>query len=180
MKIIPLFLIKNSNKANSFLEVKLSGEWIKQNSDISDVVVSASRPQTAYYSERNTHPVDLRYYENYSDGEEGFTRFLKDYQPRYLILSVFEPHPEWAFAYPQKHNESIYPIQAYPPGQQPTLIIYEIDYTKGDLSQDNLESPQIEFSNITFINFDEPNYNSREKENKNYHCSYCIEFYTFD
>ena len=73
------------NKKESYLPVKLSGLWIKENSNKEDVVLSKSVPQTYYYSERETYGVPK---------PENFEEEIKGKNVKYVIVSVFEMHPE--------------------------------------------------------------------------------------
>ncbi len=77
------------NKKGSYLPVKESGEWIKQNSQKDESVLSVSYTQTTSYAERRVY--------TYSDMSlENFTRLLEDKRPSYLIVSILEPHhPQW-------------------------------------------------------------------------------------
>ena len=132
--LIPSLIWTNQlteTKKISYLEVKQAGEWIKQNSNPQDIVITNSLPQITYYSERSTYPFDL--------GKTGsrtnvtrpeFEEFVSEYKPRYLIMSVFEVHEDWAQQYVQEHQQSLLkPIQGYYQEEQPVLIIYEFQYS---------------------------------------------------
>ena len=131
--LIPNFSFGNSlteSKKTSYLEVKQAGLWIKQNSELSDIVISGSLPQTTYYSERSTYPFNLAYRRDISRGNESdFDEFVNSKKPRYLILSAFEKQPEWVYQYPDKNKDLLIPVQAYRQGEQTTLIIYEFQYS---------------------------------------------------
>ena len=43
------------NKLTSYLEVQQAGIWMKENSNPQDIIISESRPQITYYSERTTY-----------------------------------------------------------------------------------------------------------------------------
>jgi len=113
-------------KKTSYLEVQQAGLWLKQNSNPGDIIVTSSYPQISYYSERTVALFD-------SDKPEGgkalnetqFDEFVRADKPKYLMLSAFEHHPDWAYAYPQKHNDTWIPVQAYYQGQQPVVVIYK-------------------------------------------------------
>ena len=137
------------SKKTSYLEVKQSGEWIKENSNPGDLVLSASQPQTAYYSERPTNKLHLAYRRDIPKGNETeFYEYVETERPRYLILSIFEmrAQPEWVIRYPERFPDRVTPVQVYSQGSQPVLIIYEFNY-------DFLDNPQpiIELSNETEI-----------------------------
>ena len=117
------------NKKASYLEVKQAGLWLKENSNPEDIIITASGPQIAYYSERST----------YTQGNEtGFPEMIKELKPRFLILSIFESHPEWLLQYPQEHQDTLTPIKAYQQNEQPVLIIYEFKYQNGSNNLDDL------------------------------------------
>ncbi|MBI2043077.1 glycosyltransferase family 39 protein [Candidatus Pacearchaeota archaeon] len=144
--ILLLLLIPNFNLANnmieekktSYLEVKQAGLWIKENSNPDEIIISASVPQTIYYSERSTYPFDPGFYYGtklgnpdflkYSNDYEGFLKFAEDYKPRFMILSIFESTPDWAQILPQTNPELLIPIKVYNQGEQSVLIIYEFKY----------------------------------------------------
>lgn len=123
------------NKLTSFDGVKYAGEWIKQNSEPGDIIISSSLPQMTYYSERETYPY-TRYISTLDDpivrsNESDFDSFVKLKKPRYITDSLFEFVPDWVHAYAQKHSDILIPVQAYyldPQKTQPSLIIYEVKY----------------------------------------------------
>lgn len=137
--LIPGFLFATEmieSKKTSYLEVKQSGEWIKQNSDPQDIVLSASMPQTTYYSERPTNKLYLAYRRDLpKQNESEFYEYLETEMPRYLILSIFEmrAQPEWVLNYPQNYPQRVTPVQVYSQGDQPVLIIYEFNYPNHSL-----------------------------------------------
>ena len=107
-------LIKN--KVGTYVEVKEAGLWLKQNSNVSDVIVTRSYPQIRYYSERET----IRLPNTKEEFEATLTQNTK-----FFMLSIFENHPEWAYTYPTEKNLTV--IQAYVNQEnQPLLIIYEL------------------------------------------------------
>jgi hypothetical protein len=114
-------------KLTSYQEVKDSGLWIKQNSEKDDLIITASATQHAYYSERKIQD----FYPNPLDkNETGFNAKLKELKPKYIVISVFEPGftPPWALTWPQKHMESLEPVQAYfadAEQKQVILVIYK-------------------------------------------------------
>ncbi len=111
-------LIKS--RKDSYLQVKQAGLWLKENSQKEDVIVTKSWPHIQFYSERQAIRLP--------NTEEEF-EILKSSDPniRFLMISIFEPHQEWAYAYPQKQNLTA--IQGYfadAQRTQPTLIIYRL------------------------------------------------------
>jgi len=122
-------------KKNSYLEVKLAGEWIKEHSDQEDIIISSSLPQIAYYSERSTYPYHLAYRRDLPrKNQTEFYEFIENEKPRYLILSVFEQGANnaapWVANYPQKYPEKVNSVKIYYQQKQPVLIIYEFNYEK--------------------------------------------------
>jgi 4-amino-4-deoxy-L-arabinose transferase-like glycosyltransferase len=119
-------------KKTSYYELKLAGEWIKENSIPGDMVVTNSFPQISYYSERKV----ATFGDCYNNPEahtppctpEEFNSFVEDVKPKFMILSIFEDHEEWMFDYPQNHSDVWHPVQAYKQGDQPVLVIYQADY----------------------------------------------------
>ena len=108
-------------KLDSYSQVKDSGLWIKENSNPEDIIISGSFFQHTYYSERKV--ID------FPSNETDFNKMINESIPRFLIISVFQPLPEWAYDWPQRHNETVEPVQAFffdSERQQPALIIYKV------------------------------------------------------
>ena len=105
-------------KKDTYQEVKAAALWIQENSDDSDVILTASGPQTAYYSERKII--------GYGDKEVILQR-ISEYKPKYMIISAFEGHPDWVYSYPEENN--LKPVQVYfadAERTKPLLVIYEL------------------------------------------------------
>ena len=111
------------SKATSYLQVKEAALWMKENSQGDDWIISASVPQTTYYSERSVQGVGM------SMNETEFNKIIQKLKPKFMTISAFEPHPKWYYEWPQKHTNSVKVVQAYTTqqnGQQkPLLVIYE-------------------------------------------------------
>lgn len=78
-------------ESTSYLPVKEAGLWIKEHSREDDVVVSNSWPQITFYAERRTV--------SFPGTEEEFEALLRKSHPRFVMVSVFEPHPAWVYPY---------------------------------------------------------------------------------
>jgi hypothetical protein len=118
-------------KLDSYLQVKQSGLWLKDNSNPNDIIVSASVPQHAYYSERLVYNFNVNGASN--NNETIFTERINQLKPQYLVVSAFEPgfQPDWALAWASKHNQTATPVQAYffdSAKTQVALIIYKLNY----------------------------------------------------
>jgi len=107
---------------NSYDPVKDAGIWINQNSNPTDIIISPSQPQIAYYAQRSA----------YTEGanETMLKEEINQLRPKYLVLSAYEPaNLPWLINYTQQNTDTVRAVQAYPQNsQQPTLIIYEITY----------------------------------------------------
>jgi len=110
-------------KQNSYGEIKTAGLWMKQNLDKDSIIFSGSLPQIAYYSDIKTKGIPTT--------EEDFLTLLeqesKYANKSYLMLSLFQPHADWAYKYPVENNLTV--IQAYFSDVQktkPNLIIYKL------------------------------------------------------
>jgi hypothetical protein len=117
-------------KVDSYAQVKESGLWIKENSDRNDVIISASQPQHTYYSERR---IENFYAGGTNQNETAFNEKVKQLNPKYVVVSVFEPGftPQWAYDWPQRNNNTIRPVNAYfldKEQKQLALVIYEVLY----------------------------------------------------
>ncbi len=105
-------------KKNSYLEVKQSALWIKKHTNPGDVVICQSAPQYTYYSERFVY--------GYEANREEFERQLNELKPKYVVVSIFEQHPEWVYTYFGEYKERFKPIKIYNLNNKPILIIYEV------------------------------------------------------
>jgi len=121
------------NKKLSYYELKSAGEWIKENSNEGDMIITNSFPQISCYSERKVATFGTCYNNPEahlpSCSQEEFYEFVDDVKPRFLVWSVFEGHEEWVLSYIQTNEDLWTPVQAYNQGEQPILIIYEADYS---------------------------------------------------
>ena len=130
--LIPNFIFGNAlieSKKTSYQEIKMAGLWIKEHSNESDIIVGGSLPQLTYYSERSVYPFELSYRrEMKKTGEAELDTFVLEKRPRYYSISVIERDEDWAYAYPQKHQDMLVPVQVYQQGNQPVLVIYEFKY----------------------------------------------------
>ena len=111
---------------SSYSEIAQAGIWIKANSNQSDLIMTQSRPQIVYYSERPVQRGDLDMFANKSYFEE----IVEELKPRYLVLSLYEQSPEWIYSYPEKNPNKLTPVQVYYQNQKPIVVIYEFKYTQ--------------------------------------------------
>ncbi len=135
-------------KKDTYLEIKLAGEWLKENTPDDAKIITSSVVQSQYYSERwneghsnknNRMPPETKCIDKLggtidnetcqSLSEELFEKSKAEFQPDYFIVSVFEPvfTPKWVYTYPQRKNLSavqVYTAKNNP--QQPMLIIYKL------------------------------------------------------
>ena len=129
------------SKKTSYGEIKLAGEWLKENTPQDSKIMTASIVQNQYYSERESYD----FYTNDSvwkpcqdltgalslnetcqkETEMAFENKVKRVKPGYMIVSVFEPTftPQWAYTYGERHNLTV--VKAYSQGNQPILVIYK-------------------------------------------------------
>jgi len=121
------------SKSEGFAEVKYAGEWIKANSNKDDVVMSASKFQNMYYSERDTIPLcpDKECMTN----QELFLKRLKDTKPKYIVFSIYEPGftPEYlyfikGYIFAQNNRDKLKPVYWYPKevddNNPPRIVVY--------------------------------------------------------
>lgn len=109
-------------KKDSYLQVKEAALWLKENTDKNDSIITASGPQTTYYSERRS----VGYV-----SQDLFEARMREIRPKYITYSVFEKHPDWAAQYLEDNKERFVPIKAFfldLEQQQLALVIYEIRY----------------------------------------------------
>ncbi len=123
------------SKKSSYQEVKLAGEWIKQNSNPEDIVIGSGLPQLTYYSERSVYPFELSYRRDIPRlGEDDLDKFILENKPKYMVLSAYQVEEPWATNYPQKHSDLLVPIKAFGPNNQPVVIIYWFNHEKVRIS----------------------------------------------
>ena len=135
-------------KKDSYKEIKLAGEWLRENTPPETRVITSSVVQSQYYSERwneghsnknHRMPPETKCIDNLGGtsqnascqalSEELFELSKAEFKPDYFIVSVFEPvfTPQWVYSYGQRKNLAV--VQAYAaPGnpQQAMLVIYKL------------------------------------------------------
>ncbi|MBI2630428.1 glycosyltransferase family 39 protein [Candidatus Pacearchaeota archaeon] len=124
--LVPNFMWGKSlieNKKDSYLEVRQSGLWLKQNSNPGDIVITNSIPQIVYYSDRPAYGIT-----QLGINDSSFTQNITELKPRFLMLSIFEAHDPWMYAYPEIHNDTLTPVKLFYQGKNPVSIIYEFKY----------------------------------------------------
>jgi hypothetical protein len=110
-----------TTKFASYSEIQQAGIWIKENSNLTDLVMTASRPQIIYYSERSVQSSDPHMWDNATYFEAN----VKALKPKFLVLSSYEQTPTWLYEYPQNNTDKLIPVKAFYQGQQPIVVIYE-------------------------------------------------------
>ena len=130
-----------NEKKNTYNEIKLAGNWLKENTEKNAKIITASIVQNQYYSERQSFDF---HGENVSSScfelsgaivlnescqylsELAFNKKRAKINPDYMVVSLFEPvfTPQWVYAYPQKYNLTT--VQVYMQNNQPILIIYKL------------------------------------------------------
>ena len=115
-------------KVDSYSQVRDSGLWMKENSDKSEIIISASVTQHTFYSERK---IEDFYVNSSNENESAFNSKIRRLNPKYMVLSAFEPGftPSWAYDWPQRHNNDVTPVKGYylDAQQQPALVVYEFN-----------------------------------------------------
>ena len=130
--IVLLLLIPNviwgnkltEGKMTSYAEIQQAGLWIRENSELSDLVITASRPQIIYYAERSVQSSDPAVWDNATY----FESLVNELKPRYLVLSSYEQSPEWIYNYPQENPDKLVPVKVYYQNEQPIVVVYEFKY----------------------------------------------------
>jgi len=117
------------SRMHSYEEVKQGGIWLKENTNPSAKVITASITQNQYYSERQSY----NYFENNTKDPFLFTQKLDRIKPNYLIVSVFEPSftPQWILdgSYILNNSERFTPLVKFPQSSEANyLVIYKVNY----------------------------------------------------
>jgi hypothetical protein len=109
------------NKLNSYADVKYAALWMKTTTAPGDIIFSISKPQTAYYSERKVMSYSLL------NNSAQFDQFIIENRPRWITVSIYEPHPQWIYEWLDKNQQFIYPAAVWfinNDQRYPALIVY--------------------------------------------------------
>jgi len=106
------------DRLTSYEQVKESGLWLNEKTDEGDIIFSRSWSQHSYYSER-----EVLFFE----GNQSLIEQIKEKQPKYYVVSVFEPHADEEIQLPAQNPSAFSAVQIYSIENQPALIIYKID-----------------------------------------------------
>ncbi len=103
---------------DSYRPIKESSIWLKEHSKENDSFITKSVPQTTYYSERRTY--------SFPNNKDDFAGIISEIRPRYIIISVFEKYPQWAYStdFPLVYNLTL--VKVFEINNQPALVIYEL------------------------------------------------------
>lgn len=115
------------SKKESYLPVKLSGEWLKENSQKEDLILSVSETQHTYYSQRHVMQLNEIEIKDLSD----FDKFIESNKPAYMVVSIFEPHMPWINQWLQVNQARVEISKIYfqdKTNQNPLLAIYKFKY----------------------------------------------------
>jgi len=107
-------------KKDSYAQLRDAGLWIKANTNKNDAIFSSSVPENTFYSERITY--------GYGSDEKKFEEDIIKIKPKYMVLSVFDKSPEWAYSWPDNNKDKVNPVQAYyldAEKKQVAVAIYE-------------------------------------------------------
>lgn len=119
------------DKKDSFIQLKLAGEWIKMHTSPEDkIMLIEEQAEVSYYSERNFMMISKK---NVSD----FRDNINQYKPKYIFLSFYYslgiPENQPLVQFILSDNTLFKPVQSYGPyiNQEQTLplgIIFEVNY----------------------------------------------------
>jgi len=110
-----------SIKLYSYDSLKEAGLWIKENSEPGDVIINTGTPENTYYSERETF--------HYPDNESDFPALLEEKKPKYLVISIWEQSPEWAYTWFERNPDKVEQVAAFTSHDNPkqaTAVIYRL------------------------------------------------------
>ena len=111
------------NKMESYKDVKFAAEWMQQNSQPNEIIMSQSYPQTIFYSQREVKPYTTM-------NITTFEAYINSNHPTYLTISIYEYHPIFIYDWIQ-NNSRIIPVNGYFQDiekTKPSLIIYRFAY----------------------------------------------------
>lgn len=75
------------SRVRSQEELRAAAEWIKDRTSPEDTLMSLSRPQLTYYTERATSRLPKQ--------RDDYDVALRREKPRFVVLTRYEKHPEW-------------------------------------------------------------------------------------
>ncbi len=104
----------------SYGELKEAGFWLKANTQPNEIILSESKFQLSYYSDRESI--------TFPQSKENMTALINSNENiKYFIVSGIQPSADWVNVYPNENNMTL--IQAYffdAEQKQPSLLIYRI------------------------------------------------------
>ncbi len=105
-------------KKDTYRLVREAALWMKENSKSSDVIISASSPETAYYSERRT--VGFGYEKDFIKEK------IIELKPKFYVLSIFEQQPDYAVQILADYKDKLIPVKSYTlsPNDKPAMVIF--------------------------------------------------------
>jgi len=110
------------NKKGSYSEIKLAAEWMKENSNPNEIMMSVSYPQTLFYSQR-----EVVTYSNMN--QSTFEEYVKLNRPTYLMVSIIEPnHPQFIFQWIQDDSKVMIVDAHTDQAGNPLVITYRFLY----------------------------------------------------
>jgi 4-amino-4-deoxy-L-arabinose transferase-like glycosyltransferase len=110
-----------TERVNSFAAVRDAGLWIKTRSRPQDIVATSSVPQNTYYSERASYAIP--------SSADAFERLLPERRPNFLLLSIWEASPKWAYDWPERHPDRAAVAAVFFLDQaqkQPAAVVYSL------------------------------------------------------
>lgn len=120
------------SKKDSFKQVQLAGNWVKENTNPDDIIYSlTTQAEMQYNSERKVKGVP-------GEKPEELLKKLKEDKVKYVFMNVFVnlgPTDIWKVTYPFQRQDLFLPVQAYGPyidqdEQIPIGVLYKIDQSK--------------------------------------------------
>ncbi len=75
-------------KSTSYEELRIAGEWLKNQKDPGAMVISQSVAQVTYYSEMPGMPIPQL--------QEEFLTLMRSGKAKYAVITGLESHPDWA------------------------------------------------------------------------------------
>ena len=139
------------NKVNTYGGIKEAGLFLKENSNLGDVIISIPVSQTAYYSERSSLSLAGLFEDKKGNKEISFEEFLEKVKNgtgvKYVIVSFSEPgHPDWMRKETEEYAQDIQTGQI-------TLSKWEIPFMDTKIDFINQKQNIIEektYEDITF------------------------------
>ena len=118
-----------NQRKNDQAGIKSAAEFIKQNSDVGEWVLSNNiHAEMTYWADRPTR--------GFGKDEEDTLKVIEELKPKFLTVTGYFPSLEWTYSFPAENSDRFEPVAVFDAlgkplvsqEQQPIIVIYRIKY----------------------------------------------------